>query len=73
MHNQGVIEELSNSWCSSVVLKRKKDGTSRNRVDFFKLNDETIKDSYMLPKIDQILDWLLVRKTWFSTLDLQSE
>ena len=40
-------------------------------VDFRKLNDKTIKDSYPLPRIDQTLD-KLAGKSWFSTLDLES-
>ena len=52
MQKQGVIEEFSSSWCSPVVLKHKKDGTRRFCVDFRKLNDKTIKDSYPLPRID---------------------
>ena len=71
MQKQGVIEESSSSWCSPVVLKQKKDGTQRFCVDFRKLNDKTIKDSYPLPRIDQTLD-KLVGKSWFSTLDLKS-
>ena len=68
---QGVIEESSSSWCSLVVLKQKKDGTRKFCVDFRKLNDKTIKDSYPLPRIDQTLD-KLAGKTWFSTLNLKS-
>ena len=71
MQKQGVIEESSSSWCSPVVLKQKKDGTRRFCVDFRKLNDKSIKDSYPLPRIDQTLD-KLAGKSWFSTLDLKS-
>ncbi|XP_058807546.1 uncharacterized protein LOC131673522 [Phymastichus coffea] len=71
MHKQGVIEESSSSWCSPVVLKRKKDDTWRFCVDFRKLNDKTIKDSYPLPRINQTLD-KLAGNSWFSTLDLES-
>ena len=71
MQKQEFIEESSSSWCSAVVLKQKKDGTRRFCVDFRKLNDKTIKDSYLLPRIDQTLD-KLASKSWFSTLDLKS-
>ena len=71
MQKQGVIEESSSSWCSPVVLKQKKDGTRRFCVDFRKLNDKTIKDSYPLPRIDQTLD-KLAGKSWVSILDLKS-
>lgn len=49
---------------------KKKDGTIRFCVDFRKLNAITKKDSYPLPKIDDILDQLS-SNTWFSTLDLK--
>ena len=58
IQKQGVIEESSSSWCSPVVLKRKKNGTWRFCVDFRKLNDRTIKDSYPLSRIDQTLNKL---------------
>ena len=71
MQKRGVIEESSSSWCSPIVLKQKKDGTRRFCVDFRKLNEKTIKDSYPLPRINQTLD-KLAGKSWFSTLDLKS-
>lgn len=71
MKEQGVIEESSSPWVSPVVLVRKKDGTIRFCVDYRKLNAVTKKDSYPLPRIDDILDQLS-GNSWFSTLDLKS-
>lgn len=34
IRNQGVIKESSSFWCSPVVIKQKKDSTSRLCVDF---------------------------------------
>ena len=67
----GVIEPSSSSWASPVVLVTKKDGSLRLCVDYRKVNDLTIKDSYPLPRIDDSLDALSCAK-WFSTLDLSS-
>lgn len=71
MRKQGVIEESQSPWISPAVLVRKKDGTIRFCVDYRKLNIVTKKDSYPLPRIDDILDQLS-GNTWFSTLDLKS-
>ena len=71
MQNQGVIEPSSSPWISPVVLVKKKDGTTRFCVDYRKLNEVTKKDSYPLPRIDDIMD-TLSGSSWFSTLDLKS-
>jgi len=71
MRESGVIEPSESPWCSPVVLVTKKDGNTRFCVDYRKLNDLTIKDSYPLPRIDDTLD-TLSGSIWFSTLDLKS-
>lgn len=71
MKEHGVIEESQSPWTSPAVLVRKKDGTLRFCVDFRKLNLITKKDSYPLPRIDDILDQLS-GNAWFATLDLKS-
>ena len=71
MKRQGVIEESQSSWLSPAVMVRKKDGSLRFCVDYRKLNAITVKDSYPLPKMDVILDYLS-GNSWFTTLDLKS-
>ncbi|GBM38864.1 Retrovirus-related Pol polyprotein from transposon 297 [Araneus ventricosus] len=71
MVDNGIIEESSGPWASPIVLVKKKDGSTRFCVDYRKLNEITIKDSYPLPRIDDTLD-ALNRSQWFSTLDLKS-
>jgi len=50
---------------------KKKNGTIRFCIDFRKLNAVTKKDSYLLPRIDDIFDQLS-GNAWYSTLDLKS-
>ncbi|GBL81093.1 Transposon Ty3-I Gag-Pol polyprotein, partial [Araneus ventricosus] len=71
MVDNGIIEESSGTWASPIVLVKKKDGSTRFCVDYRKLNEITIKNSYPLPRIDDTLD-ALKGSQWFSTLDMKS-
>lgn len=71
MKNKGVIEESKSPWISPAVLVKKKDGSIRFCVDYRKLNSVTKKDSYPIPRIDDMLD-RLSGNSWFSSLDLKS-
>ncbi|CAF4880386.1 unnamed protein product, partial [Rotaria sp. Silwood1] len=68
---QDSIEPSTSPWCSPVVLVRKKDGTTRFCVDYRKLNDITVKDSFPLPRIEDIFDQLS-QSTYFTTLDFKN-
>ena len=71
MKAAGMVVDSKSPWCSPVRLVRKKDGTIRICVDFRKLNNVTIKDSYSIPKIDKLFV-ILANETVFTTLDLAS-
>ncbi len=71
MKRSGIIEPSFSSWSSPVTLVPKKDGTTRFCVDYRKLHEVTRKDSYPLPRIDDIFDVFYGAK-WFYTLDLKS-
>ena len=71
MHEANVIRESFSPYASPVVLVRKKDGSLRFCIDFRKLNQRTIRDSYALPRIDETLQMMQGAK-WFSSLDLKS-
>ena len=67
----GVIEKSESPWCSPVVLVTKKDGEVRFCVDYRKLNEVTVKDSYPLPNLTEMLEQM-GGSDWFSVLDLKS-
>ena len=43
-------------WLANVVLMKKANGKWRMCVDFMDLNNECSKDSFPLPRIDQLVD-----------------
>ena len=71
MLDNGVISPSCSPWSSPIVLVTKKDGSCRFCIDYRKLNDVTVKDSYSLPDPNHCLQSLHGSK-WFSTLDLAS-
>ena len=65
------IWKLHSPWASTVVLVQKKDGSLRFCINLRKLKNQTIKDAYWLPCIDETLD-SLQGSQWFSSFDLES-
>lgn len=64
----GVIEPSQAEWSFPVVLVPKSDGTPRFCVDYRRLNEVTVKDTYPLPRMDDCIDFL-GEATVFSMLD----
>jgi hypothetical protein len=52
-----------------MIFVLKKDGTQRLCVDYCALNEVTIKNMYLLPRIDDLFDQLC-RACVFSKIDL---
>lgn len=76
MIEQGIIGPSTSEWNAPLlVVAKKPDESGRKRyrvvVDFRKLNEITVGDSFPLPNISEILDQLGGAK-YFSTLDLAS-
>ena len=71
MIDNNIVRPSHSPWASPIVLVRKKDGTWRFCIDYRKLTDVTVKDSYMIPQVNDLLDTLAGR-TYFTTLDLAS-
>ena len=51
MLNIGTNRKSHSPWASMVVLVQKKDGSLRFCIDLRKLNNQTIKDAYLLPAL----------------------
>ena len=71
MLESDAIRPSQSAWCNAVVLVWKKDGSLCFCIDFCHLNAHTKKDSYALPRIQEVLE-SLVGAGHFSCLDLKS-
>nr|CAD2198695.1 unnamed protein product [Meloidogyne enterolobii] len=72
MIKQNIIKPSSSAWASPIVLVKKADGKSwRFAVDYRALNKCTKKQTYLLPRIQDLLD-VVGGKSLFSIFDLQS-
>lgn len=76
MLDQNIIKPSMSPWSSPIwVVPKKMDASGERKwrvvIDYRKLNDITVGDSYPLPQISEILDQLGQSK-YFSTLDLAS-
>ena len=63
-----VIEPSSSPWSSPLVPGTKKSGETRWVLDFRRVNDLTVTDSFPTPNISEILN-SLGKSKYFSTLD----
>lgn len=64
----GIIQPSDRPWCSRMVPITKKDGRILMCIDYRALNEITVKDSYLIARIDSILDGV-AKARMFSTLD----
>ena len=71
MQKASWIRKSHSPWASPVVLVRKKNGSYWFCFDYCKLNQVTVKDTFPLPRIDDLLDQLAKAK-YLSTHDLAS-
>ena len=65
------IQPSCSPWSTNMVVVRKPDSTIRICLNYRALNDVTIKDLYMLPRVDDSFDTLR-GNLWFSIVDLSS-
>ncbi|GFV03063.1 retrovirus-related Pol polyprotein from transposon 17.6 [Trichonephila clavipes] len=69
--SEGIIEECESSYASPVVLIPKPNGTFRLCIDYRKLNEITVADTYPLPRMDDLLHQAKLTP-FMSTLDLRA-
>jgi hypothetical protein len=67
---KGFICPSSSPWGAPMIFVPKKDGTQRLCVDYRALNEVTIKNKYLLPRIDDLFDQLRGACV-FSKIDLR--
>nr|GEU41365.1 putative reverse transcriptase domain-containing protein [Tanacetum cinerariifolium] len=58
LSDKGIIRPSSLPWGASVLFVKKKDGSFRMCIDYQELNKLTVKNSYQLPRIDDLFDQL---------------
>ena len=69
LQENNLIEPTHSEWAAPTVLVPKKDGSYRLVIDYRKLNAQTVKTSWHLPRISDILA-SLEGSSFFSSLDL---
>jgi hypothetical protein len=65
------IRPSSSPWGAPVLFVNKKDGSRRMCVDYRSLNEVTIKNKYLLPRIEDLFDQMRGAIV-FSKIDLRS-
>ena len=69
--DKGFIRPSTSPYGAPVLFVKKKDGTLRMCIDYRALNNQTIKNRYPLPRIDELLDQIAGAK-YFTKIDLRS-
>ncbi|GJT62560.1 putative reverse transcriptase domain-containing protein [Tanacetum coccineum] len=71
LSDRGFIRPSSSPWGAPVLFVKKKDGSFRMCIDNRELNKLTVKNRYLLPRIDDLFDQLQGSRV-YSKIDLRS-
>jgi hypothetical protein len=71
MLNSGIIQPSKSSFLAPIVMVSKKDNSWRTCHDYRDLNQITIKDTFPIPNIDDLLDEQVHGVAYFTKLDLK--
>ncbi|GBG65073.1 hypothetical protein CBR_g49147 [Chara braunii] len=67
----GFIKPSNSAWGAPILFARKADGTLRLCIDYRGLNRYTVKNSYPMPRSDELFDRLACNR-FFTKIDLRS-
>ena len=69
MERNGIIEPACSEWASPLVVAKKKNGELRLCIDYRKLNAVTKFDTYLMPRMEELID-RVGREKFITALDL---
>ena len=69
--DKGFVRHTVSPWGAPILIVKKKDGTLRMCIDYWKINKVTVKSKYPLPRIEDLFDQLKGASI-FSKIDLLS-